>query len=69
LADREDPKAGDKVISVHDPDARCGNHHGFYDGYLADVTMDGGGWGVVLNRPLLHPNRLAFAASFNETMR
>ncbi|MBI1831462.1 MAG: hypothetical protein HYR84_08435, partial [Planctomycetes bacterium] len=40
LADREDPKAGDKVISVYDPDARCGNHHGFFDGYLADVTMD-----------------------------
>src|ERR1700741_4221104 len=40
LADREDPKAGDKVISVHDPDARCGNHHGFFDGYLADMTMD-----------------------------
>lgn len=40
LADREDPKAGDKVISIHDPDARCGNHHGFFDGYLADVTMD-----------------------------
>jgi transposase len=40
LADRENPEAGDKVISVHDPDARCGNHHGFFDGYLADVTMD-----------------------------
>jgi transposase len=40
LADREDPKGGDKVISIHDPDARCGNHHGFFDGYLADVTMD-----------------------------
>jgi transposase len=40
LADREDPKAGDKVISVYDPDARCGNHHGFFDGYLTDVTMD-----------------------------
>ena len=40
LADRDDPKAGDKVISVHDPDARCGNHHGFFDGYLTDVTMD-----------------------------
>lgn len=40
LADREDPQAGDKVISVHDPDARCGNHHGFYNGYLVDVTMD-----------------------------
>ena len=40
LADREDPKAGDKVISVHDPDARCGKHGAFFDGYLADVTMD-----------------------------
>jgi transposase len=40
LNDREDPKASDKVISVYDPDARCGNHHGFFDGYLADVTMD-----------------------------
>jgi len=40
LADREDPKAGDKVISVHDPDARCGKHCGFYSGYLGDITMD-----------------------------
>lgn len=40
LNDREDPKASDKVISVYDPDARCGNHHGFFDGYLVDVTMD-----------------------------
>jgi transposase len=40
LADREDPKATDKVISVHDPDARCGRHGDFYDGYLLDVAMD-----------------------------
>lgn len=40
LADREDPKASDKVISVHDPDARCGKHGEFFDGYLTDVTMD-----------------------------
>src|SRR5207253_6415309 len=40
LGDRENPKAGDKVISVFDPDARCGNHHGFFDGYLTDVTME-----------------------------
>jgi transposase len=40
LADREDPKASDKVISVYDPDARCGKHGDFFDGYLADVTMD-----------------------------
>ncbi len=40
LADREDPKAGDKVLSVHDADARCGKHGAFYDGYLMDVSMD-----------------------------
>lgn len=40
LADREDPQASDKVIGVHDPDARCGKHGGFFDGYLTDVTMD-----------------------------
>jgi transposase len=40
LADREDPKAGDKVLSVHDPDARCGKHGDFFDGYLIDVAMD-----------------------------
>ncbi len=40
LADRDDPKAGDKVLSVHDPDARCGKHGDFYDGYLLDIAMD-----------------------------
>jgi transposase len=40
LADRDDPKAGDKVLSVHDPDARCGKHGDFYDGYLVDIAMD-----------------------------
>jgi hypothetical protein len=40
LADRDDPKAGDKILSVHDPDARCGKHGDFYDGYLLDVAMD-----------------------------
>lgn len=40
LADREDPKASDKVISVYDADARCGKHGAFFDGYLTDVTMD-----------------------------
>jgi transposase len=40
LADRADPKAGDKVLSVHDPDARCGKHGEFYDGYLFDMAMD-----------------------------
>lgn len=40
LADRDDPKAGDKVVSTHDADARCGKHGEFYDGYLVDVSMD-----------------------------
>ena len=40
LADREDAKAGDKVLSTQDPDARCGKHGGFYDGYMLDVTTD-----------------------------
>jgi hypothetical protein len=40
LCDRDDPKAGDKVLSVHDPDARCGKHGEFFDGYLVDVSMD-----------------------------
>src|SRR5205823_6188112 len=39
LADR-DPQANDKVVSAHDPEARCGKHGGYYDGYLLDVAMD-----------------------------
>jgi transposase len=40
LADRDAPKAGDKVVSIHDPDARCGKHGDYYNGYLLDVAMD-----------------------------
>lgn len=40
LCDRDDPKAGDKLRSIHDPDARCGKHGEFFDGYLVDVAMD-----------------------------
>jgi transposase len=40
LADRQDPQAGDKVVSVVDPDARAGKHGHFYRGYLLDVAMD-----------------------------
>jgi transposase len=40
LADREDPKATDKVISVQDPDARRGMHGGYYEGYLVDIATD-----------------------------
>ncbi len=39
LADRE-PKAKDKVLSIHDPDARRGMHGGYYEGYLLDIAMD-----------------------------
>lgn len=40
LADREQPEAGDKVVSVHDPAARLGKHGDYYHGYLLDVAMD-----------------------------
>ncbi len=40
LADRE-PKAVDQLVSFQDQDARKGNHHGPYVGYLFDMTMDG----------------------------
>jgi transposase len=40
LADRDDPEAGDKVLSAADPEARCGKHGDYYDGYLLDVAMD-----------------------------
>jgi transposase len=40
LADRDDPKATDKVVSMHDPDARRGMHGGYYEGYLLDIATD-----------------------------
>ena len=40
LADRERPEAGDKVVSVQDPEARVGKHGDYYHGYLCDLTMD-----------------------------
>jgi transposase len=39
LADRE-PKAVDQLVSFQDTDARKGNHHGPYVGYLLDVAID-----------------------------
>ena len=39
LADR-DPDAQDKLLSLHDPDARRGKHGDYYEGYLLDVAMD-----------------------------
>lgn len=40
LQDRDDPKAPDKVISVHDPEGRNGWHHQWFAGYLLDIAED-----------------------------
>ena len=40
LTGHDDPKGGDQLRSVSDPDARRGKHGEYYDGYLVDVTID-----------------------------
>jgi transposase len=40
VADRDDPDKGDKVLSVVEPDARCGKHGAYCDGYLLDSSVD-----------------------------
>jgi transposase len=40
LHDQEHPQAGDRTLSTTDPDARCGKHGQWYDGYLTDLSMD-----------------------------
>lgn len=40
LRELSDPQAGDRTISVVDPDARRGKHGDYYEGYLLDVMMD-----------------------------
>ena len=40
LHDRDNPKAPDKVVSVHDPEARTGWHHQWFTGYSLDIAMD-----------------------------
>jgi IS5 family transposase len=35
-----DPNKKDRVLSSVDPDARCGKHGAFYDGYALDISMD-----------------------------
>ncbi len=40
LADREQPHPHDRVLSIHDPDARIGKHGGYFNGYLLDVALD-----------------------------
>ena len=40
LADQEHPEAGDRTLSTVDPEARCGKHGDWYDGYTIDVMLD-----------------------------
>jgi transposase len=40
LADRDDPKAKDRLASAIDSDGRVGKHGSFYVGFLLDVAMD-----------------------------
>lgn len=40
LHDRDHPDAPDKVISVHDSDARRGWHHEWFEGYSVDISED-----------------------------
>jgi transposase len=40
LADQDDPEKGDRLISGEDPDARFGYHHGYFPGYLLDISED-----------------------------
>jgi hypothetical protein len=40
LEDQEHPQAGDRTLSTSDPDARCGKHGSWFDGYLTDLLMD-----------------------------
>ena len=50
LADRDDPDTGDQVQSVVDPDARCGKHGAYVDGYLLDISVDADSeWLTALN--------------------
>jgi transposase len=40
VQDREQPDPKDRLVSVHDTDARWGDHHGLYVGYKLDVSQD-----------------------------
>jgi transposase len=40
LADHAEPKAGDRLASAADADARVGKHGGFFLGYILDMAMD-----------------------------
>ena len=43
VTDREQPDPPDRLVSLHDPDARWGEHHGLYCGYKLDLTQDADG--------------------------
>jgi transposase len=40
LDDRDHPNAGHRTVSTSDPDARCGKHGQWFDGYLTDILID-----------------------------
>jgi transposase len=40
LDDQEHPGRGDRTVSITDPDARCGKHGEWFDGYLLDICVD-----------------------------
>jgi transposase len=40
LDDRTHPDRGDRTVSITDPDARCGKHGEWFDGYLLDICVD-----------------------------
>jgi hypothetical protein len=37
---REHPGRGDRTVSTTDPDACCGKHGKWFDGYLLDICVD-----------------------------
>ncbi len=40
LDDQEHPHNGDRTLSTTEPDARCGKHGEWFDGYLLDILID-----------------------------
>jgi transposase len=40
LRDSDNPKGGDRLVSLQEPDSRFGNHHGWFCGYLLDILVD-----------------------------
>jgi IS5 family transposase len=40
LHDQEHPDSGDRTLSTSEPEARCGKHGEWFDGYLLDLLID-----------------------------